>query len=94
MKPNRNGDPTRDEYFTTEGMVAALLGPYGDDWWSGRRVLCPCDGTDSEYVRYLAARGAAVTFGGRFEDYDFSDFEFVATNPPFSRWSDFLGKIL
>lgn len=91
---NRHGDPTRDEYYTPRATVEAILGPYGKDYFTGMRVLCPCDGDGSEYVRYLREHGAEVTYGGRYEDYDFEGFDFIATNPPFSCFTDFARRVI
>lgn len=98
------GGKVDDEFYTTEETVRRVLTPYGrGERWDGARVLCPCDTEDSEYVKwFLGIRGEQiaagrepleVTYGGRWEDYKFEDFDFLATNPPFSQFRGFVAAV-
>lgn len=62
----------------------------------GVRVLCPCDTHESAYVQFFREHGVDVTWSDElcFQQFDFGDFDFVITNPPFSLMQEFLRKVL
>lgn len=41
-----------DEYYTYDEDVAKVLEPY-KEYLKGKRVLCPCDTDESNFVKYL-----------------------------------------
>ena len=86
-----------DEWFTTrqdvEKIVPFLLrGGY-------RKILCPFDRADSNYVQVLTEHGFEVTYGhiadGQdfFERTDLNEYDAVVSNPPFSKREAILKKL-
>lgn len=72
-----------------------MFRPYGEGFFAGMHVLCPCDTAESEYVRYLERHGARVTWSDPpcFESWEFANFDAIITNPPFSRACEFVTRI-
>lgn len=89
-KTKRNGD----EFYTTEEDVRMICEQYVHVL-RGRRILCPCDTSESEFVKYFLDKSLDVTWDDRLDWslFDFSEFDFVVTNPPFSRAGEFLGLV-
>lgn len=60
---NRNLHQSRmnknDEYYTYYADVVTGLAPY-KYYLIGKRVLCPCDSEDSNFVKYLRELGCDV----------------------------------
>lgn len=86
-----------DEWFTTredvERIVPFLLrGGY-------RKILCPFDKADSNYVKVLTENGFDVTYGhiadGQdfFDRTDLADYDAVVSNPPFSKREAILKRL-
>lgn len=81
-----------DEFYTKAEDVDRMLSQYLSEI-RGMHVLCPCDSEDSEYVRFFLENGIRTTFSsGDYDQYDFGEYDLVATNPPFSRMSAFIRK--
>lgn len=83
-----------DEFYTTRKDVRNILEQYVPIL-RGRRILCPCDTSESEFVKYFLDNDLDVTWDDRLDWslFDFSEYDFVVTNPPFSRVGEFLGLI-
>lgn len=80
-----------DEYYTYYDDVVKGLEPY-KDYLKGKRVLCPCDTEESNFVKYLTELSCEVinyhkTNGDTW--YKPSDYDVCVTNPPFSKIKDF-----
>lgn len=76
-----------DEYYTLRETVEAIV-PYL--WGRYKKILCPFDKEDSEYVKVLREYGFDVTYshiddGVDFFDLDLSGYDAVVSNPPFSQ---------
>lgn len=77
----------RDEYITPSFAVELALNPF-KKWLANKKVLCPCDNAESEWVKYCQANNIAVKYWK--EDFDNIPDEMVEwadiviTNPPFS----------
>lgn len=81
-----------DEFYTLAEDVSRILSPMLPHL-HGRRVVCPCDGEDSEWVRFLRRHAVDVDWAaGDFDACDFDAYDVVITNPPFSRTADFVRK--
>lgn len=83
-----------DEFYTRLEDVAAFFDPILDEL-DGRRVMCPCDGPESAFVRYFEDAGVDVEYAaGDFDAVDFDAYDLIITNPPFSRLRDFVQKAM
>lgn len=85
-----------DEFYTLREDVERLCSQYLDDLTKpGVRVLCPCDTDESEFVKFFLEHDVDVTWSNelRYQQFDFSEFDWVVTNPPFSMMGDFLNRI-
>lgn len=78
-----------DEWYTPKEPVEMIVpylvrGGY-------KKILCPFDKEESNYVQVLREKGFEVTFGhietgeDFFEIKDFSQYDAVVSNPPFSK---------
>lgn len=82
-----------DEFYTRREDVAAFFDPILDEL-DGRRIMCPCDGPESAFVRYFEDAGVDVAYAaGDFDAVDFDAYDLIITNPPFSRLRDFVRKL-
>lgn len=80
-----------DEYYTYYEDVVKGLAPY-KEYLKGKRVLCPCDTENSNFVKYLREFGCYVITYHKTngtEWYKPSDYDVCITNPPFSKIKDF-----
>ena len=84
-----------DEWYTPEWAVEAIADylPVG-----GGRILCPFDTRESAFFRILTRRGYDVTCshineGVDFFERDLTGFDYVISNPPFSRRNDVLSRL-
>lgn len=80
-----------DEYYTYYEDVVKGLEPY-IAYLKGKKILCPCDTENSNFVKYLIGLGYNVityhkTNGDKW--YKPSDYDVCVTNPPFSKIKDF-----
>lgn len=86
-----------DEWYTTEESVKLIIPSLYR--WGYRRILCPFDKPESNFVKVLTERGFEVTYGhietGQdfFDIQDFSEFDAVVSNPPFSKRQAILEKL-
>ena len=80
-----------DEYCTYYDDVVTGLEPY-KSYLLGKRVLCPCDTDDSNFVKYLRELGCNVICYHKEngdEWYKPDDYDICVTNPPFSKIKSF-----
>ncbi len=91
---NLNGvhnKPDRDEWYTKYEDVARELDNYD---LSGLKIVCPCDGEDSAFVKYMKEKGYDFDyFEGDYESVDYSKYNCVITNPPFKNYQKFYNLI-
>lgn len=86
-----------DEWYTTEDSVYMIV-PYlhGGGY---KRILCPFDTVESNYVKVLSKEGFSVEYGhiktGQdfFNRTDLKDFDAIVSNPPFSKRQDVLERL-
>ncbi len=95
MRTKSNLDNARrnknDEYYTYYDDVVAGLGPY-KEYLKGKRVLCPCDTDESNFVKYLKELGCDVITYHKENGSEWfkpDDYDVCVTNPPFSKIKDF-----
>ena len=85
-----------DEFYTLREDVERICSQYLDDLTKpGVRVLCPCDTDESQFVKFFLEHDVDVTWSNelRYQRFDFAEFDWVITNPPFSLMGDFLNRI-
>lgn len=84
-----------DEFYTRYEDVEALMEQYLP-LLRDKKVLCPCGGDNGSWARYLRSHGVRNITTDPLLDYDsfdFADYDYVISNPPFSLTKDFLAKI-
>ena len=92
FKTQRRGD----EFYTRREDVDDMLNQHIPVLAEpGVRVLCPCDTDESAFVQFMLDHDIDVTWSNDldYEQFDFAQFDFVITNPPFSRMGAFLRRI-
>lgn len=85
-KRNKN-----DEYYTYYEDVVKGLEPY-KEYLKGKRVLCPCDTDESNFVKYLKELGCDVIAYHKENGSEWfkpDNYDVCVTNPPFSKIKDF-----
>lgn len=86
-----------DEWYTTARSVSLII-PYIKKR-GYQRILCPFDKPESNFVKLFTEEGFDVTYGhietGQdfFDIQDFSQFDAVVSNPPFSKREKILRKL-
>ena len=85
-----------DEWYTTENNVRLIL-PWLEKT-DYKKILCPFDTKESNFVKVLQRGGYQVTYGhiktGQdFFDQDLSKFDAVISNPPFSIRDDIFARL-
>jgi hypothetical protein len=86
-----------DEWYTTEESVKLIIPSLRMRGY--KRILCPFDKPESNFVKVLTEQGFDVTYGhietGQdfFDIQDFSEFDAVVSNPPFSKRQAILEKL-
>lgn len=86
-----HGKKDRDEYYTLYEDVKRELDNYD---LTGLKIVCPCDGKDSAFVKYMTAMGYDFDyFEGDYESVDYSKYDVVVTNPPFKNYQKFYNLI-
>ena len=84
----------RDEYYTPKILVESIL-PY---ILLGKIVWCPFDTENSEFVLAFKARGNKVVYSHIRDGLDFFEYEpeyydYIVSNPPFTRKLDVLKRL-
>lgn len=81
----------RDEWYTLYDDVKRELDNYD---LKGLKIVCPCDGKDSAFVKYMTEMGYDFDyFEGDYESVDYSKYDVVITNPPFKNYQKFYNLI-
>lgn len=95
MRTKSNLDNARrkknDEYYTYYDDVVAGLEPY-KEYLKGKRVLCPCDTDESNFIKYLKELGCDVITYHKENGTEWfkpDNYDVCVTNPPFSKIKDF-----
>lgn len=82
-----HGKTDRDEWYTKYSDVKAELDNYD---LSGYKIVCPCDGENSAFVKYMKEKGYDFDyFEGDYESVNYNDYDVVVTNPPFKNYRKF-----
>lgn len=89
--------PNTDEWYTTEKNVELIV-PYLQK--NGyKKILCPFDKSESNFVKVLKAKGFDVTYSHIEDGKDFfeldslNEFDAVVSNPPFSKRDMIFSKL-
>lgn len=86
-----------DEWYTDIASVNLIVPSLRDNGY--KRILCPFDKPESNFVKVLTEQGFDVTYGhietGQdfFERQDLSDYDAIVSNPPFSKRQAILEKL-
>ena len=86
-----------DEWYTTRESVNLIV-PYLK-MGGVRRVLCPFDKAESNFVRVLTEQGFDVTYShidtgtDFFEINNLNDYDAIVSNPPFSKREQILPRL-
>lgn len=95
MRTKSNLDNARrnknDEYYTYYEDVVKGLEPY-KEYLKGKRVLCPCDTDESNFVKYLKELECDVITYHKENGSEWfkpDEYDVCVTNPPFSKIKDF-----
>lgn len=98
MRTNVNFDKSRknknDEYYTYYEDVVKGLAPY-KEYLKGKRVLCPCDTEQSNFVKYLNELGCSVVTYHKTNGEEWFkplNYDVCVTNPPFSKIKEFYNE--
>ena len=84
-----------NDFYTRYEDVEALMEQYLP-LLRGKKVLCPCAGDNGPWARYLRSHGVRDITTDPLLDYDsfdFAEYDYVISNPPFSLTKDFLARI-
>jgi len=76
----------RDEYYTPRILVEPILQYIPNN----KRIWCPFDTENSEFVRAFKQRGNPVTYshikdGFDFFEYEPEEYDYIVSNPPFTK---------
>lgn len=81
-----------DEFFTMYKDCVRELHKYD---LRGRRIICPCDTRESNIYKYLKDCYCNVKFDSQeWRNVDYSKYDLVITNPPFSQVREFLKHLV
>lgn len=83
---------TDDEFFTMYKDVVRELHKYD---LRGKKIICPCDTKESNIYQYLKHCYYDVRCDSReWRNVDYSKYDIVITNPPFSQVREFLRYLI
>lgn len=86
-----------DEWYTDKNSVKLIMPSLQKNGY--KRILCPFDKPESNFVKVLTEKGFDVTYGhietGQdfFERQDLSEYDAIVSNPPFSKRQAILEKL-
>lgn len=81
-----------DEFYTRYEDAVRELHKYD---FRGRKIICPCDTKDSNIYRYLKHCYYNVKCDStEWRKVDYSKYDLVITNPPFSQVREFLNFLI
>lgn len=86
-----------DEFYTPYDIAVALVKPF-EKWLVGKKIICPCDSEWSNIYKHLKSLGYDVTIAQEFNntlfnEMDYSKYDVVITNPPWSKTREFFQQI-
>lgn len=84
-----------DEFYTRPKDVELLMEQYVP-YLRDKSILIPCAGDDGPWATYLRSQGCeniTTDPDKHYEKFDFSDYDVVISNIPFSLTSDFLTRL-
>ncbi|AIA83135.1 DNA methyltransferase [Podophage Lau218] len=90
-KNNNSKNPASDEYYTPPEGIEPLVKFLNKEL----RYYEPTAGKSQRIVKYLTSKGFNITGSKPDEDFlkgDFSDYDAIITNPPFSNKGDFIER--
>lgn len=92
-----------DEFYTNYNDVEKELQHY-IPFLKGKRIICPCDNDSSAFVQYFKKNQELIKYkslnyshiasGTDFKNIDYSQYDVVITNPPFSLFREFINTII
>ena len=91
---NRAIAAKNDEYYTPMKTVQRVFEVYLKTYdFTDKIIYCPCDSTESNFVKYLTAHKSDLQYKGliyTWDDYNghgslFNKADIIITNPPFSK---------
>ena len=92
-----------DEFYTNYNDVEKELQHY-IPFLKGKRIICPCDSESSAFVQYFKNNQELIKYkslnyshiasGTDFKNIDYSQYDVVITNPPFSLFREFINTII
>ena len=81
-----------DEFFTMYKDVVRELHKYD---LRGKNIICPCDNKNSNIYKYLKDCYYKVKCDGKeWRNIDYSKYDIVITNPPFSQAREFIRYLI
>ena len=82
-----------DEFFTLYETAHKELMKY-DKYLKDKKIICPCDTRKSNIYKYLKNMGYTVNCDSKeWRNVDYSKYDIVITNPPFSQFKEFILKL-
>ena len=86
-----------DEFYTPYDVAVELIKPF-EKWLVGKKIICPCDSEWSNIYKRLKSLGYDVTAktqmcNNLFNELDYSQYDVVITNPPWSKTREFFQQI-
>ena len=85
-----------DEFYTPRWFIEEEVGGYD---FGNAPILCPCDGEQSEFVKYFKEQGREVIYGAGDYFYLLDKYRdrtdaVVVTNPPFTLFRLFVDRLI
>ena len=81
-----------DEFYTMYKDCVRELHKYD---FSGKKIICPCDNKESNIYKYLKDCYYDVKCDDKeWRDVDYSKYDIVVTNPPFSQAREFIRYLI
>lgn len=98
---NKAKEAKNDEFYTRyEDVKAELI--HWKDRLKDKKIICPCDGPESAFVKFL--NDVKDDWGIKSIDYsclpvsmfdiDYTKYDVLITNPPFSKYGQILNEIV
>jgi hypothetical protein len=86
-----------DEWYTSEELAKEFIDFHWKYIKKFKKIICPCDTEESYIYRELVARGCDVDCCVDMWNCDYSNYDLVVTNPPFSmasKWLKWLNDVV
>lgn len=99
MNVVRWGNHTRsdDEWYTSPKLAKEFIDFHWKYIKNFKKIICPCDTEESYIYRELVARGCDVDCCVDMWNCNYSNYDLVVTNPPFSmagKWMKWLNDVV